>query len=220
MLYTIHYHFLPGLCSKTFNYQYNIALIGCLSNEVSTGSLEVWWSKVVLPLSFRLDEHFIVLLWTATWLQHIQSEWETVKPALYSSPVLCVQLIHTLSLSPEVSTGPLWQQRSVGLYHGEDDLEPHYSVGLEVCQKQTSASATVNCFNTRSTLLWKLNLSSQNDGVRGINSGRLWKPSCLTSFHQTACCNPGWWCGIENQIEPKESMGGTWEIKSRVMGWY
>lgn len=64
------------------------------------------------------------------------------------------------------------------------------NVGLEVRQKRTPASATVNRFTTRSKLLWKLNLGSQIDGVRGINCDCLRKLTCLTPFHSAACCHP------------------------------
>lgn len=67
------------------------------------------------------------------------------------------------------TTGLFWPQRSDCLSHGQDDPEPPDYTGLDAPQKQTSVCATVNSFTTRSTLLWKLNLRSQIDGVKGIN---------------------------------------------------
>lgn len=112
--------------------------------------------------------------------------------------------------------GPLWQRRSDDLSHGQDYPEPHYNVGLEVLQKETSASDTVNSFTTLAMLLWKLNLGSQIDGVRGIYCKPLQR--AMTPFHSAARCNPGWWCEIESRDWAKsEHERGLGEMKSKVL---
>lgn len=176
-----------------------VILRGFKPNEVSSAVLRAQWSKPGVWL--LLDENLLLLFWWKQWL-HWRGRKACTQYVLFILCLLLLECVWHVWLQRS-TTGPFWPQRSDCLSHAQDDPEPADYIGLEVPQKQTSVCATVNSFTTRSTLLWKLNLCSQIDGVRGINREHLQKlKTCLTmhlwnsAFRSVACCYAGWWCGI------------------------
>lgn len=207
---------------------------------MSTAFLRAQWSKprVRLPLSTRLIKTFCCSFFGKLWL-HCRSREETTLMCRLNKKedsLHGVCFTHTAALwahdniaCAEVNHRPSLTARGQTVCPTDKTTRSRQDyVGLEVPQKQTSVSATVNSFTTRSTLLWKLNLCSQIDGGLGALTVTLRKQKRVWRLHLCDSAAVSLDCllspGLMMWYWQPDLDKGVWEghirkKKKRVIGW-